>query len=164
MVNVDVDMGAGSEWLDGKPQPETASRFGISSGAYIRGSNQGFGIGYRPGFFIGSTNGSAVFLGNVAAEGGLETYHRTAYGSIGGVAALTGGFVVSKTFDPKALILCRSLRYLTFTAEGAYDVLPAAKGSPGIPSVSLLIGWIDLEDGGSPSDRENPASKGNCPR
>ncbi len=91
---IDVDVTASAEWINGQPQPETASRWGVSSAAYVRGSNEGFGVGYRPGVFVGSTNARMVFLGNVAAEGGLETLHGTAFASIGGVGAATGGFVV----------------------------------------------------------------------
>ena len=159
-----IDVNAGAEWLNGQPQPETAGRFGIAPSAYIRASNQGFGIGIRPGFFFGSTNGQMIFLADGAAELGLETLHTTAYGAVGAVGSVTAGFVVSKSYDPKAYVLCRSLGYLTFTGEGALDYLPAAKGGPVIPSVSLLVGWVALDDGGSPSDRGDPASKGRCPR
>src|SRR5689334_7533356 len=63
-----LDMAASREWLDCRlngrscQPPETAGRGGISSGMYIRGSTLGFGIGLKPGLFVGSTSASTILL------------------------------------------------------------------------------------------------------
>jgi hypothetical protein len=140
--------------------PETARRAGASDGVYVRGSSLGFGVGMTPGIFVGATDAQKVFILDGAGRLGFETLHGTPYGSVGVQGALTGGIAVQKSYDPRALILCRSLTYLTASLQGSIDYLPAAGAK--IPAVSLLFGVIGLDDGGAPSDRYVPGA--NCPR
>ena len=92
---------------------------------------------------------------------GLGTLGGTAYASVGGAGTLTAGFVVRKSYDKRAWVLCRALDYLTFSLEGVIDYAPAANLPP-IPGVALLLGYIGFDDAGAPSDRNVPGA--NCPR
>lgn len=155
-----VDMAAGAEALSGQEPPETARRVGVVGGAHVRGTGLGFGVGARTGVFAGSTNADTLILGSLQADGGLQTYEGDAYGAVGGVGGLTFGVRVSKTYDSGAAILCRSLTYLTFTAQGLVDYLPSAGIT--VPGAALLIGVAGLDDAGAPSDRARPEAR--CPR
>lgn len=167
-VTMHVDMLAGGTWLDchlnggSCEPPEVAVRFGPRSGYYLRGTGLGFAMGTEPGIFLGRTDGQKLFLLSAGGRFGFETLGGTAYGSVGASGALTAGVAIRKSYDARALILCRSLTYLTASLQGTVDYLPAAAGAPTIPAVSLLFGVIGLDDGGAPSDYG--MSGGSCPR
>jgi hypothetical protein len=155
-----VDMTAGAEALAGQAPPETATRLGVVGGAHVRGTGLGFGVGARSGVFAGSTNADTLVLGTLQAEGGMQTYEGDAYGAVGGVGGFAFGVRVSRTYDDQAILLCRSLTYLTFTAQGMVDYLPSAGVT--VPGAALLIGVAALDDAGAPSDRARPEAR--CPR
>jgi hypothetical protein len=163
-----LDMRAGDDWADchfgnGSCQhPEVATRAGIRSGVFARGTDLGVALGLEPGYFFGRTDGQKLFLLSAAGRFGFETLKGTAYGSAGASALFTSGLVVHKSYDLRAHILCRELTYLTASLQGTIDYLPAATGSPAIPGVSLLFGVISLDDGGADSDAG--LSRGTCPR
>ncbi len=163
-----LDMRAGDDWADchlgnGACQhPETATRAGIRSGIFARGTDLGLALGLEPGYFYGRTDGQKLFLLSAAGRFGFETLNGTPYGSAGASAAFTSGLVVHKSYDSRAHILCRELTYLTASLQGTIDYLPAAAGSPAIPGVSLLFGVISLDDSGADSDAG--FSRGTCPR
>lgn len=157
-ADVFVDLAASAD--SAEPPPETATRVGVAGGAYVRPTGLGFGVGGRAGAFAGSTNADTLLLGSVQAEGGMQTYDGTAYGAVGGVGALTFGVRVARRYDAEATLLCRSLTYLTFTAQGQVDYLPSVDVP--IPGAALLIGVAGLDDAGAPSNRARPAAR--CPR
>jgi len=145
---------------EGALQPETATRVGVAGGAYVRGTGLGFGTGGRAGAFAGATNADTMLIGSVQAAGGMSTYSGTAYGAVGGVGAFTFGVRVGKAYEAEAAF-CRSLTYLTFSAQGAVDHLPGADLT--VPGAALLIGVAGLDDPGAPSDRASrPDAR--CPR
>lgn len=163
-----VDVAPGGKWLDchlnggSCEPPESATRFGAHSGYYLRGTPLGFAMGTEPGVFVGRTDGQKLFLLRTGGRLGFETLGGTVYGSAGASGAFTAGVVIRKSYDARALILCRSLTYLTASLQGTVDYLPAAAGAPRIPAVSLLFGVITLDDSGAPSDLA--MSGGICPR
>jgi hypothetical protein len=163
-----VDVAASGTWLDchlngaSCEPPEAATRFGARSGYYLRGTGLGFAMGVEPGLFLGRTDGQKLFLLSGGGRFGFETLGGAAYGSAGVFGALTAGVAIRKTYDARALILCRSLTYLTASLQGTIDYLPAAAGAPSIPAASLLFGVIGLDDGGARSDHD--MSGGTCPR
>lgn len=159
-ANLYVDIQPTDDLLAGRPLPETARRWGIASGAYLRGSGLGFGIGWRPGLFVASTNANVAILGTAGATLGLQTLEGTGYGNVGLYGMLAAGIPVRKTYDSNAFILCRSLTYVTVGLEGHVDHLPARDES--FASIGLLVGILGLDDAGAPSDRKNPEL--NCPR
>jgi len=161
-VGADIygDMRAGDHWIEGKPQPERASRAGVVSGAYMRMSGAGFGLGVRPGIFGGSTDDKYAILAAAGASLGLQTWSGTTYGSVGLYGRLLVGFPVKKTYDPRAWKLCRSLSFVTVGVEGLVDRVPSAHRT--FPSIGLFVGMLGLEDGGAPSDRKVKGA--NCPR
>jgi hypothetical protein len=164
-----VDMTAGSTWLDchldggSCEPPEAAVRAGGRNAYYLRGTGLGFAMGLEPGIFVGRTDGQKLFLLSGGGRFGFETLGGTAYGTVGIQGALTAGVAVRKSYSARALILCRSLTYLTASLQGTADYLPAAAaGASPIPAVSLLLGVIGFDDGGAPSDYG--MSEGRCPR
>lgn len=159
-ADVLVDLMASSDPDAPEPRDETATRVGIASGAYVRGTGLGFGVGGRAGAFAGATNADTLLLGSLQAEGGMQTYEGAAYGAVGGVGGVTFGVRVDRSYDDKAEVLCRSLTYLTFTAQGIVDYLPSVDVP--VPGAALLIGVAGLEDAGAPSDKARPAAR--CPR
>ena len=163
-----VDVAPAGAWLDchfnvgSCEPPEAATRFGGRNDYYLRGTGLGFALGMEPGVFVGRTDGQKLFLLSAGGRFGFETLGGTAYGSVGASSAFTAGVAIRKSYDARALILCRSLTYLTASLQGTLDYLPAAAGAPSIPAVSLLFGVIGLDDGGAPSDYG--MSGGSCPR
>lgn len=160
---LDLDVTAGSEWLEGRPPPEHASRVGPSAGVYLRGTSEGVGLGAREGVFIAGTNADWTGRLGVAVDLGFASYEGRPYGSVGLSAAATGGFTISKSYDPNARILCRSLTYLTFTLEGSYQRLPdGPQRGVDVLSAGLLVGVAGLDDAGSPGDAVHATTR--CPR
>lgn len=150
---LDLDIAAGGEWLNAKPQPEHASRFGITSGAYVRGTGDGFGAGARPGVFLAGTNTDWTGRIGATTDLGFASLDGKPYGAVGLSASLGAGFTISKTYDANAWFLCRSLTYLTFTVIGSYQRLPDGPGEGvDVWSTGVLVGITSLSDGGAPSD------------
>ena len=159
----DVDLAAGHEFLKGQPQPEHAGRFGPTSGAYLRGTSDGFGAGLRPGFFVSGTNTDWTARVGATADLGVASLDGRPYGAVGLSASLGAGFTISKSYDERAWFLCRSLRYLTFNVIGSYQRLPDGPGlGVDVWSSALLVGLTDLSDAGAPSDAGNAPTR--CPR
>ncbi|MDI3283149.1 hypothetical protein [Polyangium sp. 15x6] len=159
-ANMYVDMQPADDFANRRPLPETARRWGLATGAYLRGSPLGVGLGMRPGIFVGSTDAKLAILGTAGLSLGLQTLEGTTYGNVGLYGMLAAGIPVRKTYDPKALVLCRSLTYVTIGLQGHLDRLPALEESIG--TLGLLVGVLGLEDSGAPSDRKNPDV--DCPR
>lgn len=161
-----VDMRAGDTWLDCKlmgrscEPPEVANRFGASMGLIGRGSATGFGMSVAPGLFGGWTEARKLLLVNAAARVGFQTFDGKAHAGAGAMGAFTGGVAVRKQYDPDALVLCRSLLFLTLSLQGAVDYYPDLK--MGVPSGTLLLGVLGFDDAGAPSDRGAGSTK--CPR
>ncbi len=159
-AGLDVDVAQGTERVAPEDLPETATRFGPTGGAYVRGTGLGFGAGGRAGFFAGSTDADKLFRGSVEAETGMQVVGGSAYGLAGAVGTVTFGVAVAKSYDAASAAHCRSLAYLTISAQGMFDYVP----DPGVfaPGAALLIGVATLDDGGAPSDRGAPEAR--CPR
>jgi hypothetical protein len=161
---VDIDMAAGAEWSTGRPQPDHASRLGPSQSVYLRGSNDGVALGMRPGVFVAGTN--TEWMGRVggALDVGLASFDGRPYGAVGFTGSLGGGFTVDKSYDDRALILCRNMTYLTLTAQVSYQRIPDGPSDRGVDMVSgaLLFGVTSFSDGGAPSDAANATTR--CPR
>jgi hypothetical protein len=159
---LDLDMAAGGEWLNARPQPDHAVRFGITQGGYLRGTSDGFGAGARPGVFMAGTNTDWTGRIGATTDLGLASVDGKPYGAVGLSGSLGAGFTVSKTYDANAWFLCRSLTYLTFTVIGSYQRLPDGpeKGID-VWSTGLLVGATSLSDGGAPSDAVNATTR--CP-
>lgn len=160
---IDLDIAAASEWLDSRPPPEHAGRFGPSAGVYLRGTSEGVGVGAREGAFIAGTNADWTGRLGAVVDLGVASYEGRPYGAIGLTAAATGGFTIAKSYDPNAYVLCRSITYLTFTLEGSYQRLPdGPQKGVDVLSAALLIGVASLDDAGSPGDAVNATTR--CPR
>jgi hypothetical protein len=159
---IDVDIAAGAEWLNAQPQPDHASRFGMTFGGYARGTSDGFGIGARPGVFLAGTNTDWTGRIGAAADLGAASLDGHPYGAVGLTGSLGFGFTVSKTYDANAWFYCRSLTYLTFTAIGSFQRLPdGPEQGVNVWSTGLLVGVTALSDGGAPSDAANATTR--CP-
>ncbi|MDI1443694.1 hypothetical protein [Polyangium sp. 6x1] len=159
-TNIYVDMQPAEDFLDRKPPSEVARRWGIASGAYLRGSTLGFGLGLRPGLFVGSTSAKVAVVGTAGGSFGLQKFEGTSYGNVGLYGMLAVGIPVRKTYDPNARILCRSLTYVSIGLQGNLDALPARDTSIG--TLGLHVGILGLDDAGAPSDAQNPDV--DCPR
>ena len=159
-TNFYIDVLASKEWFAGLRPPEVARRWGANSGAYLRSTNAGFALGMRPGIFTASTSSKLLLLGSLGGSLGLQTLDRNVYGSAGLYGALTVGFPVRKAYDPSAILLCRSLTYVTMSAQAMIDFIPAADRS--LPGLGFYVGLLGLEDSGAPSDAEDPLA--HCPR
>lgn len=159
----DLDFAAGDAFLESRPQPDHAQRLGPTEAVYLRGTSEGVGGGVRGGFFVAGTNTDWMGRIALALDGGFASYEGRPYGALGATAAVTGGFTVDKSYDPKAWWLCRSLTYLTFTLEGSYQRLPdGPEQGVDVWSAGLLVGLAALDDGGAPSDAANATTR--CPR
>jgi hypothetical protein len=163
-----LDLRAGDNWVDchleGRAceHPESAKRSGMRGAIFARGTDLGLAMGIEPGLFLGRTDGQKLLLLHAGGRFGFEALAGTVYGSAGLSGAFTAGLLVHRSYDSRAFIRCRQLRYLTASLQGTIDYLPAASGSPVIPGVSLLFGVISLDDGGADSD-VGP-SGATCPR
>lgn len=156
-----LDMRAGEDWLAGRGPSEVAERGGISSGFHLSVTGLGTGLGVASGLFGARTSSSYLGLAGVAGRLGAQRLDGTFYGAVGVEGTLLYGIPIAKRTQSRALILCRSLTYLTFALRGSVDHLWAAPTPTTLPSVGFLVGIAGLQDSGAPSDREGGAP---CPR
>ena len=161
---MDVDMAAGVQWAGGRPQPDHAARLGPTQGGYLRATNDGVGAGIRPGIFVAGTN--TQWTGRLAGglDLGVASFEGRPYGAVGFTGSLGGGFTIDKSYDDDAFVLCRSLTYLTLTAQVSYQRIPDGPSGRGVDVFTggLLVGVTSLADGGAPSDAANATTR--CPR